>query len=146
MGVKASIVDERGQMTVEFVIAFPVMIVVAVIAVNAMLFFGECAAFDRTARDSIRANASSPAYGQGVDQVLASIQSDLDRSFERSDTMATISVEGCSPGFLKYTATLHCIPTLFGHDFGGSVFGVELAPLTHSTFLVIDSYKPGAVI
>ena len=36
-----------GQMTIEFVIAFPAMIAVAFVAINAVLFFSDCASFDR---------------------------------------------------------------------------------------------------
>ena len=46
--------DERGQMTVELAAAFPVLIIVAVIAVNALAFFSECAAFDNVFRDAVR--------------------------------------------------------------------------------------------
>lgn len=137
--------DSRGQMTVEFVIAFPVMIIVAAIAVNALLFFGECAAFDRIARDCVRSSACSPAYGQGSDQVCASIEEELDRSFSREGLQVDVGVEGCAPALLRYTATLRFAPTLFGHSFGGSVFGVQISPLEHSTFLVVDPYKPGVV-
>lgn len=42
--------DERGQMTVELAVMIPVLVAIAVIAMNAMLFFSECAAFDRLAR------------------------------------------------------------------------------------------------
>ena len=36
-----------GQMTIEFVVAFPAMIAVAFVAINAVLFFSDCASFDR---------------------------------------------------------------------------------------------------
>ena len=41
---------ECGQMTVELAVMIPVLVAIAVIAMNAMLFFSECAAFDRLAR------------------------------------------------------------------------------------------------
>lgn len=59
---------EAGQMTIEFVVAFPVMLIVAAIAVNACSFFGVCAAFDNDFRDAVRTCATSPAYGQDVAQ------------------------------------------------------------------------------
>ena len=40
---------EAGQMTIEFVVAFPVMLIVAAIAVNACSFFGVCAACNKAA-------------------------------------------------------------------------------------------------
>ena len=51
MGVAQADARERGQMTVELAVVFPALLAVAVIAVNALLFFSECAAFDRVARD-----------------------------------------------------------------------------------------------
>lgn len=45
---------ECGQMTVEFAVALPVVVVIAVIAVNALAFFSDCAAFDNLFRDAMR--------------------------------------------------------------------------------------------
>ena len=50
-----------GQMTIEFVIAFPVALIIGFTAINAMLFFSECAAFDRLFRSSVYTYASSLA-------------------------------------------------------------------------------------
>ena len=46
--------DDRGQMTVELLVVLPVVLIVAVVAVNALTFFGDCAAFDRVARNAVR--------------------------------------------------------------------------------------------
>ena len=54
----------RGQMTVELAVALPVLIIVAVIAVNALTVFADCAAFDRAFRQTVRAYATAPAYGE----------------------------------------------------------------------------------
>ena len=71
-------------MTVELAIAFPVFIIVAVIAVNALLFFSQCAAFDNLFRDSVRIYATSPAYGQDYEDSVALIEAALDESFDSS--------------------------------------------------------------
>ena len=67
--------DDRGQMTVELLVVLPVVLIVAVVAVNALTFFGDCAAFDRVARNAVRLCAASPAYGQdagrGAEEVRA---------------------------------------------------------------------------
>ena len=44
----------------ELVAVLPVAIVVAAITVNALVFFGDCAAFDRIARNAVRVYATSP--------------------------------------------------------------------------------------
>ena len=54
--------DERGQMTVELAAAFPVLIIVAVIAVNALAFFSECAAFDAE-NEAVRVSAEAVSGG-----------------------------------------------------------------------------------
>ena len=51
----------RGQMTVQLAVAMPVLIIVAVIAVNALAFFAECAVFDRVAHEAVRVHAAAPA-------------------------------------------------------------------------------------
>ena len=103
---------EGGQMTVEFVVAFPVVVVVAVIAVNAMLFFSECAAFDRVARDAVRVHAASPAYGQGLEQSRASVQAAIEEALAQPYTDVRVAVEGASLGHVTFTATLEFHPTL----------------------------------
>ena len=58
--------DDSGQMTVEFAVAFPVFVIVAVIAVNALLFFSDCAAFDRLARESSVFGVALPVLEHSV--------------------------------------------------------------------------------
>lgn len=137
---------ESGQMTVEFVVAFPVMLMIAVIAVNALLFFSECAAFDRLARQAVCTYAAAPGYGQGAGQAAANIETDLRQQFDREYLQVSVSTEGHAPGYVRYTATLYFTPTLVGRPFSGSVFGVAITPLRHSTHLTLDPYKPGAII
>ena len=58
MGVMGLLVKgasgSRGHMTIELVVVLPVVLALAVVAVNALQFFGDCAAFDREARNAIR--------------------------------------------------------------------------------------------
>lgn len=138
--------DQSGQMTVEFAVAFPVMIIVAVVAVNALLFFGECAAFDRIARDSVRVHAASPAYGQTTEQTRALVAQAVEESLAADNVTAAVAVAGQSPGLTTFTATLRFFPTLFGLGLKSSVFGVELPCLEHSVSMTVDAYKPGVVI
>lgn len=135
-----------GQMTVEFVVALPVMLVVAVVAVNAVLFFSECAAFDRLARQAVCTYAAAPGYGQGGAQAAAQVESSLRQSFDREYLDVAVQVQGRSPGYVRYTATLSFTPTLVGRSFSGSVFGVSISPLRHSTSLTLDPYRPGAIV
>lgn len=137
--------NESGQMTVEFVVMFPVVVIVAVVAVNALLFFSECAAFDRVARDAVRVHAASPAYGQGLEQSKAQVQTALDEAFGRPYLDARVSVEGGNFGHVTFVAVLEFYPTLFGMGLKSQVFGVSLPHLEHSVSYTVDVYKPGVL-
>lgn len=138
--------DERGQMMVELAVAFPVLIIVALIAVNALAFFSECAAFDNAFRDAVRVHATSPASGQGVEQSSALIQASLTSAFDANNEAARVSVEGASGGHVCFTGTLEYAPTLFGLGLRSTVFGIALPPLTHVSSFTVDCYKPGVLL
>ncbi|WP_139652167.1 hypothetical protein [Raoultibacter sp. Marseille-P8396] len=133
-------------MTVEFALAFPVMIVVAVIAVNALLFFSDCARFDRVARDAVRVHAASPGYGQTLADSIGLIAGDIEASIDADRLSASVAAGGGSHGHTTFTATLRFAPTLFGIGFKSSVFGIELPMLEHSVSMTVDLYKPGVLI
>ena len=138
--------DERGQMTVELAVAFPVLIAVAVIAVNALLFLSECAAFDDAFREAVRVHATSPGYGEDLDDGVAAVQEALEASFDADYLAVSVTVEGTSAGYVTFTGTLSFTPTLFGKGTVDSVFGVQLPALSHSVRHTVDRYKPGAVV
>lgn len=142
MGVR----NEKGQMTVEFMAAVPVLLVVAVIAVNALTFFGDCASFDNLFRDAVRTQAASPAYGQDVAQSASLVETTLKGSFDRSNLKVQVGVEGVSGGLSSFTGTLEYWPTLFGMGLRQEVWGVQLPSLKHSVRLSIDCYKPGVLL
>lgn len=133
-------------MTVELGVAFPALLVVALIVTNAMLFFSECAAFDREACDAIRVYATAPAYGSGQLQSCAQIEQALAREFDRPYLNVGVSCEGAEFDFVRYRATLRFSPTLFGMGMRSSVFGAVLPELVHETSLVVDAYKPGVFL
>lgn len=133
-------------MTVELAVAFPVLIVVAVIAVNALLFFSECASFDNAFREAVRVHATSPAYGQGIEQSKAQVETTLAASFDASYERVSVAIEGASGGHVRFRATLELSPTLFGLGLRPTVFGVSLPPLSHSDAIVVDCYKPGVLL
>ncbi|WP_241157047.1 hypothetical protein [Adlercreutzia sp. ZJ304] len=137
--------DARGQMTVELAAVFPVVLIIAVIAVNACTFFSECAEFDRVSRNAIRTVATSPAYEQtaaeSVDRIKAAIESQMGSVC--SDCRVVVEQSG---EHSKYTATMQYSPTLFGMGLQQSVFGIGLPKLSHATTLVISTYKPGMLL
>lgn len=51
--------EDCGQMTIEFVVAFPAALIIGLIVINALLFFSECASFDRSFRSLVCTYAPS---------------------------------------------------------------------------------------
>ena len=133
---------EAGQASVELAVVMPVAIIVAVIAVNALVFFGTCASFDRMARQTICALAASPDSGADAAAVASAVEDELQSSIGEAGEV-TVSVEGEAVGVLRYTARLEYAPTLFGLGMRSQVLGVALPPLVHEVELAVDAYKPG---
>lgn len=138
--------NESGQMTVELAVAMPVLIIVAVVAVNAMTFFCQCATFDRVAHQAVRVHAAAPAYGQGAAQSCALVEQDIRAVIDEPNVDVTVSHGSAGVDFDRFTATLEYHPTLFGLGLRSQVFGVAMPSLSHTTTYVVDSYRPGVVI
>lgn len=138
--------NDSGQMTVEFMVALPVLLIVAVIATNALLFFSECAAFDRVARDAVRVHACSPTYGQTSDQSSAQVEQVLQACFEKEYLDCAVTVSNASMGQTTYVSTLTFYPTLFGMGLRSEILGVELFGFTHVVEFTIAPYRPGVLL
>ncbi len=137
----SALASERGQSTVEFALLLPAMMIAAVIGYNALMFFGECATFDRTVRNAVRVYASSEASAVSSDaeaQILSEVSGQVGSACE-----VEISSAYTSRGFTEYVATLSYTPTIFGRELRGEVFGVSLATLTHTCTFVIDTLVTG---
>ena len=138
--------DESGQMTVEMAVVFPVLVIVAAISVNAVLFFSECAQFDRLARQAVRVHATAPAYGESPDTCCAAVEEELRSAFDRPYLQVSVTRAATGLDFDEYTAVLEFSPTLFGMGLRDQVFGVSLPRLTHTVVYTVDTYKPGVFI
>lgn len=135
-----------GQMTVEAMVALPAMIAIALIVVNALLFFDACATFDRQMRFAVCIYATAPAHGAGQGASQGLVQQAVQDACNRDYLAVSVGVRGHAPGWVTYTGELRFTPTLFGRAFSGSVFGVALPSITHTTELTIDPYRPGAIV
>ena len=132
-----------GQMTVELLVVLPVALIVALIAVNALTFFGDCAAFDRVARNAVRLCAASPAYGQDAGQSADEVRAVVEEAMGREGLTVEVTASGGALGQVTFTATLGYAPTLFGLGLRDEVLGVRLPRLEHQVSLTVDPYKPG---
>lgn len=130
-------------MTVELLVVLPVALIVAVVAVNALTFFGDCAAFDRVARNAVRICATSPAHGQDVGRGASEICAVVEETMGRGNLEVKVEASGDVLGQVTFTATLRYAPTLFGLGLRDEVLGVRLPRLEHRTALTVDPYKPG---
>lgn len=137
---------DEGQMTIEFVVVFPVALVIALIAVNVVLFFSECAEFDRSFRSAVCTYAPSPAYGQDVDQSRAYITNVLRQEFAAENIQIEVTSKGVSGGSVEFEGELVFAPTLFGSGTLSGAFGVSFPKLSHSESLVVDVYEPGVFL
>ena len=146
MGMMRKLHRESGQATIELAIAMPVLIIVAVIAVNAMTFFSQCAVFDRVAAEAVRVHATSPPYGQTVDQAASLVKQEVKSQLDAENLEVEVSHGVIGTDFDEFTATLRFYPTLFGMGLRSQVLGVSLPCLTHEAKYVVDSYKPGVIV
>lgn len=138
--------DERGQMTVEFAVAFPVLLAVALIAVNALTFISTCAAFDNTFRHLVCTYGTSLGSGQTTQDATTQVLVCLDDVFGEDNVSVSLESEHAGVGYTTYVATLDFYPTFFGVSFRSSFLGVSLAPLQHQERITVDSYKPGVLL
>lgn len=137
----------RGQMTIEFALLFPVMLMIALIACNSILFLSECASFDRIFRESVCVFAPSPASEETTGQICAHIEEALAQFNERDYLSCSVSASEDQGGLTTYTATLAFTPTIFDALSGFCrVFDVELSPIEHPITMTVDSYKPGVFV
>lgn len=144
--LRALVGNTRGQMTIELAAALPVLLVVALVAANAMTFFVQCAVFDRAAHQAVRVHAAAPAYGQGLATSCALVEADIRAALGGSNVEVSVTCSSAGRNLERFTATLVFSPILFGCGLRSQVFGVQMPGLTHTTEYVVDSYKPGVIV
>ena len=132
--------QRSGQMTVEFAVAFPVLLMVGFIAVNALVFLGDCAAFDIVARDAARLQADDGAdMAQNAADVRARIEEGISMQHER----VSVYCERTESGHLKYTAKTAFTPPFLS---GVRVFGIEAPSLKHQVEFTVSPFRAGVAL
>lgn len=137
--------NDEAQATVELAVMFPVILIIAVIAVNALTFFSECASFDRSFKQIVTCIGPSPGYGKDVGNVKSIIESELHNRFDEDFLDFDVSVENISGGYQQFSANLKMHPTLFGMGLRSEIFGVPLPSLNHEQKMTVEVYKPGVI-
>lgn len=138
--------ETRGQMTVELCVVIPVVIVIAVIACNALTFFGACAEFDRVGRNAVRTFAAVPAAGTEPGACEGSVLSAIEDALSADNLEFDVSSSSDYRGYEEYVMTMSFHPMLFGLGLKQEVLGVPLPPLTHESRLTVCPYKPGVLL
>ena len=144
--MKKKLFDKSGQMAVELAIVFPIMIIVAVVLVNALSFAGECARFDREARNAIRTEAATPAINENDTGPATRVNDALMSSFSANNESVQVTCEHSSLFTKNYKCKLLWSPTLFGLGLRDEVFGVKLFQLTHECELAVDPHRAGDIL
>ena len=157
MTAKTGQLDNRGQMAVEMAVVMPIMLAVVGIAINLMVYLGDCARFDRVAAEAVRTQAASPGYGEyGTTSRVQAVRAQIEMSFYGSDYLSfsvTASesgmIEGISSegtvGFalIPHQETYVCTMNYRPWGFGDSFFGIQFSGIPHTRQYVIDAYRPG---
>lgn len=135
--------SENGQMAVELAVVVPVVLLLVVIAVDALVFTSECARFDHLACQRVLACAASPGKsGYALDSRSAAVQSALEADFAKQGSSVEVSV--ADAGVLL--ASMNVFRCTF--RFSPWPLSAAGAPLTleHSCSLAIDPYTPGELL
>ena len=149
---------KKGQMAVEMAVVMPVLLAVVGIAVNLMVYLGDCARFDRVAAEAIRTHAASPGYGEyGTVTRAQNVRTQIEKVFVGSDHLSfsvtatdggvAAASDSSGVGFSMlsrqecYTCTMNYRPWGFGDCF----FGIRFSGIPHTRYYVIDPYRPGVL-
>lgn len=158
MVVRACLREERAQATVEMAMITPVLLVLALIVYNVMIFAGAVARFDRVVPDIVLAHAVAPG-GEGDDSVVdasATVQAQIQDAMEGYELQIEVSSEqgtaatdggllSLSGTFRTYTCTMRYEPWPGSLSIAGFSLGAP-AVLTHERAVTVDPWRPGVVM
>lgn len=144
--------EQVGQATVELAVLIPVIIVVALIVVNALEYASLCARFDRVSYDAVLVHGVSAAgdYSaqSAVQEEISAVMDSALCTFEvqvadvgMSSSEALINL---SAGSKRFTCTLVFHPLFGSASIAGASFSA-VGPLRHERVLVVDCYKAAII-
>ena len=150
--------EERAQATVEMAVVTPVLLVLALIVYNVMVFASAVARFDRVVPDIVLAHAVAPE-GEGDERSIdasATVQTQILNAMEGYDLQIEVSSEqgaatsdggllSLSGTFRTYTCTMHYEPWPSSLSIAGLSLGAP-AQLSHERVVTIDPWRPGVVM
>ncbi len=152
--MKASFLNEKGQMSVELVVCLPVILIVAFIAIHGMIFAAACARFDEITPQFVRVEATKGLDESVTCHVLESgIKEALSVYPGISIAVTSEWIDGITgdefgeidktyfivPHHTRYRVLLSYLPV----GLPSSIFGFEITGIIHQQSFAVDSYKPG---
>lgn len=158
-GMRETLRCDEGQMVVEMAAVAPVVIAVAVIVTNLMMFMVGASRFDRVALDAVLAVAVAPTGEAGDRGQEQAVREAIERAMNGMRGMA-ITVEvipgwrdastggigfSCAPHLTKYRCTLLFEPWPQGFSVAGVAVGTPPV-LRHERSIVVDRYRTGVVV
>lgn len=150
--------EERAQATVEMAVVVPVLLVLALIVYNIMLFVAATARFDRIAPDIVAAHAVSPSGESdgSTDDGVGVIESQIEGAMAGYgvEIEVTCTEGGASSGddlltLIGGLRTYRCSMRMRPWPSSLSIAGVDLgAPvaLAHHRNVTVDPWRPGVVM
>lgn len=150
--------EERAQATVEMAVVVPVLLVLALIVYNIMLFVAATARFDRIAPDIVAAHAVSPSGESdgSTDDSVGVIESQIEGAMAGYgvEIEVTCTEGGASSGddlltLIGGLRTYRCSMRMRPWPSSLSIAGVDLgAPvaLAHHRNVTVDPWRPGVVM
>ena len=158
MGIRTRLCEERAQATVEMAVVTPVLLVLALIVYNVMVFADAVARFDRVVPDIVLAHAVAPSGegdGSSIDS-SATVQAQIQHAMEGYDLQIEVSSEqgtttsdggllSLSGTFRTYTCTMRYEPWPSSLSIAGVSLGAPVQ-LSHERAVTVDPWRPGVVM
>ena len=158
MSIRMRLREERAQATVEMAVVTPVLLVLALIVYNVMIFASAVARFDRVVPDIVLAHAvASEVEGdESSADASATVQTQILNAMEGYDLQIEVSSEqgaeasdggllSLSGTFRTYTCTMHYEPWPTSLSIAGVPLGAPTT-LSHERAVTVDPWRPGVVM
>ena len=153
MSIRMRLREERAQATVEMAVVTPVLLVLALIVYNVMIFASAVARFDRVVPDIVLAHAVA---SESSADASATVQTQILNAMEGYDLQIEVSSEqgaeasdggllSLSGTFRTYTCTMHYEPWPTSLSIAGVPLGAPTT-LSHERAVTVDPWRPGVVM
>ena len=148
--------ESSAQATVEMAAVVPVLLVLALIVYNLMLYASAAVRFDRVAADVVIAQGVSPSgETAGADGAASVIERELARAMEDYPVEVEVACEqeeaeqGTMLSLVGALRTYRCTMRFTPWPSGFSLAGVRLgvpAVMEHERTVTVDAWRPGVVV